>query len=57
MSPISEEIEEAISSDDERGKLDNIKPLKLFKPGETLVLEFQPLPTKSMSFMKMKNFE
>ncbi|GFO38442.1 protein kiaa0556 [Plakobranchus ocellatus] len=50
VSPIGEEIEEAISSDDERGKLDaSVKPLKLFKPGETLVLEFQPLPTKSKS--------
>ncbi|GFR84362.1 hypothetical protein ElyMa_004148700 [Elysia marginata] len=50
VSPISEEIEEAISSDDERGKLDSgVKPLKLFKPGETLVLEFQPLPSKSKS--------
>ncbi|XP_013084186.2 katanin-interacting protein-like isoform X2 [Biomphalaria glabrata] len=52
ISPIDEEIEELIYSDDDN--YDNrkvnygvMKPSKLFKPGDTLVLEFQPIQNKS----------
>ncbi|KAH9498867.1 hypothetical protein Btru_004902, partial [Bulinus truncatus] len=49
ISPIDEEIEEVLSSDDDNKKAGGglIKPLKLFKPGDTLVLEFQPLTNKT----------
>lgn len=49
VSPLSEEIEEDISSDDDTRKKEDktVKPLKIFKPGDTLVLEFQPLPPRS----------
>ncbi|XP_059167114.1 katanin-interacting protein-like isoform X2 [Physella acuta] len=43
ISPIGEEIEEVLSSEEES------KPerQKLFRPGDTLVLEFQPLPSRN----------
>ncbi|BFZ02930.1 hypothetical protein BsWGS_05969 [Bradybaena similaris] len=51
VSPLFEEIEEEISSeDDNRGRDDHtVKPLKDFKPGNTLVLEFQSLPANNAS--------
>ncbi|XP_005100895.1 katanin-interacting protein isoform X2 [Aplysia californica] len=50
ISPIGEEIEELIYGADENDNQGtDMKPLKLFSPGDTLVLEFQPLQPKVKS--------
>ena len=56
ISPINEEIEESLFGADEndnQGK--DVKPLKLFSPGDTLVLEFKPIQPRGKTMMLVYN--